>query len=363
MCKRYAAPRGTSLPTPEISTTISRICFGLQFRPNPIASRTGFLGDSEPHAEGNTALALLDVGSPIGSAAPMSKPSADSKPADSSPPACGVVMPISAIDGCDEHHWSDVKSILFDAIRNAKLHPELVSSADDVGVIQARIIKNLYENPIVICDVSARNANVMFELGMRLAFDKPTVIVIDDKTPFSFDTAPIEHLRYPRDLRHGKIQKFKEDLASKITAVLRSAEDSGYSTFLKHFGSFTAGKLENKELAPSDFILFVTQKLTEIDEKLSRTRRAESYSNNAILDYEWMPHSLNAEKEKSRLANLMMKLDGLENSLLNSEALKKENPNELERIKKLQLEIMDIKEEIAKERGRVGLTLKKVKFG
>jgi len=32
----------------------------------------------------------------------------------------------------------------------------------------------------------------MFELGLRLAFDKPAIIVKDDNTSYSFDTAPIE---------------------------------------------------------------------------------------------------------------------------------------------------------------------------
>ncbi len=56
--------------------------------------------------------------------------------------------------------------------------------------------------PIVVCDISARNANVMFELGMRLAFDKPTVIIKDERTPYSFDISSIEHLDYPSDLRY-----------------------------------------------------------------------------------------------------------------------------------------------------------------
>jgi hypothetical protein len=34
----------------------------------------------------------------------------------------------------------------------------------------------------------------MFELGMRLAFDKPTVIIKDDKTDYMFDTGIIEHV-------------------------------------------------------------------------------------------------------------------------------------------------------------------------
>jgi hypothetical protein len=62
----------------------------------------------------------------------------------------------------------------------------------------------------VIGDVSCKNPNVMFELGMRLAFDKPTIIIKDDQTSYSFDISPIQNLEYPRDLRFNKIIDFKE---------------------------------------------------------------------------------------------------------------------------------------------------------
>ena len=56
---------------------------------------------------------------------------------------CGIVMPISAIDGCSEAHWSEVHDILNEAIDDAGFEPNLVSNADDVGIIQKRIIQNL----------------------------------------------------------------------------------------------------------------------------------------------------------------------------------------------------------------------------
>lgn len=169
---------------------------------------------------------------------------------------CGLVMPISSIDGCNEQHWSDVKEILTEAVEGAGFKANLVSYADDVGIIQKRIIQNLYENPIVVCDVSGKNPNVMFELGMRLAFDKPTIIVKDDKTSYSFDTSPIEHLEYPRDLRFTKIVEFKEALKEKVKATLKkSEEDPSYTTFLKHFGTFTVAKLDTKEVSKEDFII------------------------------------------------------------------------------------------------------------
>src|SRR5579864_6105042 len=70
-------------------------------------------------------------------------------------------------------------------------------------------------------------------LGLRLAFDKPTIIVKDDKTSYSFDTAPIEHLQYPRDLRFSLVVEFKKKLAEKIRATFAKAtSDSSYTTFL-----------------------------------------------------------------------------------------------------------------------------------
>jgi hypothetical protein len=136
--------------------------------------------------------------------------------AEPTKPTCGIIMPISAMDGYLEAHWSDVLDIISDAIEEAGFEPHMVSEGDDVGVIHKRIVQNLYDNPIVICDVSGKNPNVMFELGLRLAFDKPTIIIKDSATKYSFDTGAIEHLEYPKDLRFAPIVEFKETLGPKL---------------------------------------------------------------------------------------------------------------------------------------------------
>lgn len=180
----------------------------------------------------------------------------DQKPESNQKKTCGIIMPISAIDGCTEGHWSDVYDILSESIEAAEFDANLVSNADDSGIIHKRIIQNLYENPVVVCDVSGKNPNVMFELGMRLAFDKPTIIVKDDKTSYSFDTSSIEHLEYPRDLRFSKVVEFKEKLSERITATHeKSTSDPSYTTFLKHFGEFTVAKIDKKEVSSQEFVL------------------------------------------------------------------------------------------------------------
>jgi len=190
------------------------------------------------------------------------------------PLACGVIMPISPSDGCGAEHWSEVKSIISESVEgisDPKFTVRLVSDADDVGVIQKRIVQNIYSSDIVICDVSGKNPNVMFELGMRLAFDKATVIMKDDKTDYSFDTGIIEHVPYPRDLRFSRIVTFKAALAEKVLATQRAAKaDPGHSTFLKNFGKFQVANLQ-ESIVPAEKLTF--ELLRELQDDVHRIRR------------------------------------------------------------------------------------------
>jgi hypothetical protein len=190
----------------------------------------------------------------------------EAKPTSRTPATCGIIMPISPIDGCSADHWNDVLKILGSAINDAGFEPNLVSNSNEIGIIQNNIVNNLYDNPIVVCDVSCKNPNVMFELGMRLAFDMPTIIVKDDKTTYSFDTSPIEHLEYPRDLHFFQIKAFEENLSKKIRATIAKAkQDSSYSPFLKHFGKFRIAKIDDKEITSQEFVI---NTLNELDRKI-----------------------------------------------------------------------------------------------
>jgi len=102
----------------------------------------------------------------------------------------------------------------------------------------------------------------MFELGMRLAFDKPTIIIKDDITGYSFDTSLIEHLEYPRDLRFTSIIKFKDNLGKKLKATHEKAiSDPKYSTFLKNFGKYKIAHLEDREITSDTYILNAIEEL------------------------------------------------------------------------------------------------------
>jgi len=182
-------------------------------------------------------------------------------------------MPIATMGQYEKSHWDRVRIVLDEAIEQAGYIPRLVSESEDIGVIHARIVQNLYDDPIVVCDVSGKNANVMFELGLRLAFDKPTIVVKDDLTDYSFDTSPIEHIGYRSDLRFDDVRDFRKRVAAAIIgSVAKKEKNEKYSPFLGHFGKFKITGIDTREVASDEFIIGELKNLRlEINRMSSRS--------------------------------------------------------------------------------------------
>lgn len=182
---------------------------------------------------------------------------------------CGIVMPIAAMGDYPASHWVDVQNIIKEAVAIAGYDARLVSESKDSTVIPKSIVQNLYDDDIVVCDVSGKNPNVMFELGMRLAFDKPVVLIKDVPTGYSFDTSTIEHLEYPRDLRYSEIQIFKQRLAEKIKATYEAASKEDYRSFLSNFATIKVARLEQTTLSESEVLENILYKLDSMEGKLN----------------------------------------------------------------------------------------------
>ncbi len=227
---------------------------------------------------------------------------------------CGIIMPISGNKECPASHWAEVKEIISDVIRECGFEPNLVSDADEVGIIHTRIVNNIINNPIVICDVSSKNPNVMFELGMRLAFDKPTIVIKDNLTDYSFDTSPVEHLSYQRDLRYSTILEFKKLLGAKIIATHEAAKQEGYSTFLKNFVQYKP-KIEEKEIGAQDYITKQLELINLNIEQLSRRGNTPNHDYRSVLEAT-MEERIFIESEAQRFIkdlNIDEKATNLEN--------------------------------------------------
>ncbi len=149
---------------------------------------------------------------------------------------CGIVMPISKSD--DDHtaeHWAKVQAILAEAIKKAGCKPQPVWTGSANDIIQDKILKNLFENEIVVCDLSTKNANVMLEVGMRLTTKKPTLLVAEEGTKLPFDTAIISTEFYDPSLEWGATGKFIETLAKEIREKHEAWVSNEYRPYISRF--------------------------------------------------------------------------------------------------------------------------------
>jgi len=165
-------------------------------------------------------------------------------------------------------HWGQVREIIITAAEAAGFDADMVSNDAQVDIIHSTIIKNIYNNDVAVCDVSTRNPNVMFELGLRIASKKPVILIKDEATPYSFDTQLIPHVAYRRDLRMFETLAFQKELKEKIATAYQESQQAGYMSFLGQFTSYTLAQIDEKEVGAPEYIAQVANRMQNIEDSL-----------------------------------------------------------------------------------------------
>lgn len=205
---------------------------------------------------------------------------------------CGIVMLIAQMtyihQEYTEDHWSEVYRIICEACEDYA--PRLVSESKTSGMILTDIVQNLYKDDIVICDISGRNPNVFFELGMRLTFDKPTVVLKDDETKIPFDIQGVRMIIYPIGLNYHKVNKLKKEIKDAISDTFENLKKGKPNTFLKHFKDFNiqASKLESENITQNEArILKMENQLDSIMGYILLEKKRSIHPSNSISFFDW----------------------------------------------------------------------------
>jgi hypoxanthine phosphoribosyltransferase len=89
------------------------------------------------------------------------------------------------------------------------------------GMITNTIVKDLLDSDVVIVDVTGRNPNVFFELGIRYALrNKVTVVIAQEGTEIPFDIKGYRYIEYnkykPKEARQKIAQYIREGLKNDV---------------------------------------------------------------------------------------------------------------------------------------------------
>jgi len=106
-------------------------------------------------------------------------------------------------------------------MRPAGVEPVRGDEVKGTNYIAIDILQRILKSDIVICDLSGKNANVMYELGIRQAFDLPVVLLKDKRTERVFDIQGLRTLDYVESLRVDSVEQDRKSLAQAISATLK----------------------------------------------------------------------------------------------------------------------------------------------
>jgi hypothetical protein len=154
-------------------------------------------------------------------------------------PLCFAIMPITtppevlARYGDDPSHFIRVARHIFKPAVEAAGFEFRAPASTSSEIIQAEIIENLEKAELVLCDISQWNANVFFELGIRVALDRPVAMIKDSLTEkIPFDTAMLNCYTYDSSLDISRV----EDQIPKLTTHINSAKHQTQNALWKFFG-------------------------------------------------------------------------------------------------------------------------------
>jgi hypothetical protein len=140
-------------------------------------------------------------------------------------PVCFVLMPIADTAGYEAGHFGRVyEHLLKPAIIEAGYLPVRADDTVKTDYIVVGIIQKIVESAMVLCDYSSRNPNVMYELGIRHAFNKPVVLIKDRQTEKIFDIQGLRYTEYDETLRIDAVNKDRLKIKDAIKETSTASE-------------------------------------------------------------------------------------------------------------------------------------------
>lgn len=138
---------------------------------------------------------------------------------------CFIIMPISTPEGYPENHFKQVyDTIIAPAVKKAGYEPHRVDDDRICDSIIDKILRSLVESEMAVCDLSSRNPNVMYELGIRQAYGKKVVLIQDEKSQPIFDVSAINTVFYNSRRTYEDVIASQNEISEAIISTAK--EDS-----------------------------------------------------------------------------------------------------------------------------------------
>ena len=247
---------------------------------------------------------------------------------------CFVIMPISDAEGYEKGHFAHVyDDIIKPAVEMTDFVPRRADEVKETNFIHLDILTKLIDAPIAICDLSTRNPNVLFELGIRQAFDKPVVLIQEKGTPKIFDIGPLRYLEYSKEMKYHDVLKSQQDLKVAIEATKAAEGEHGnINSIVRLMALSSPATIPNLEGNKEVLALDILQSQMNDMRKMMEISMMEGKRNNkkgslATVEYERITNKLE-RLSNSKFSNVNQAQEEFQKLMMDAEELTMHCDNE-----------------------------------
>jgi hypothetical protein len=216
-------------------------------------------------------------------------------PSKAAPPECFVIMPISDPDSYPKGHFRRVyEDLIKPACATAGFDPIRADDIRETNLIHLDVLQKLIDSPMAICDLSTRNPNVLFELGLRQAFDKPVALIQEVGTQKIFDITPLRYTEYRKERVYHEVIEDQQSISRALIAT-RDAKKDSINSIVRLLSITKPAALSELSDANKDPMLqIVRAELNELRQEIRRSRNIAVsgsvidtvYSRESVLGFE-----------------------------------------------------------------------------
>jgi hypothetical protein len=185
---------------------------------------------------------------------------------------CFIIMPIADHPDYETGHFNRVYEYLIKpACINAGYEPKRADDSKASHMIMLDILQKITECDMAICDISTKNANVFYELGLRQAFNKKTILITDGLTNTPFDITGFRYVKYEHTLRVDSVMNNINDISTMLVETGSASEDDVNS--IVKLLKIQPARVEHLQLNEQDSLLF--DMIHRLDEKMSKIEKLQ----------------------------------------------------------------------------------------
>lgn len=112
---------------------------------------------------------------------------------------CFVITPIGDNNSDIRRHIDGIIDQAIEPAIGEKYDIVVAHRKYEIGSINDRVIKSVYEADLVIANLTNTNPNVMFELAIRYSFGRPAIVIAEEGTKLPFDVVDENTIFYVND--------------------------------------------------------------------------------------------------------------------------------------------------------------------